>query len=134
MEKLIVQIGYAERNYSALVELPDEVVVATHKTFDGVKQAVIDALEFSKEGKLENNEPLPDWVKNGYEVEYRLEISALLKYFDGVLTRSALARITGINERQLGHYAMGIRKPRPQQRERIIEGFHRLGKEFSTVV
>lgn len=134
MERLTAQIGYAERNYSALVELPDEVVVATHKTFDGVKQAVIDALEFSKEGKLESNEPLPFWVKNGYEVEYRLEVSALLQYFDGILTRSALARITGINERQLGHYATGLRKPRPQQRERIIEGFHRLAKEFSTVV
>lgn len=134
MERLTAQIGYTERNYSALVELPDEVVVATHKTFDGVKQAVIDALEFSKEGKLESNEPLPSWVKNGYEVEYKLEVSALLQYFDGILTRSALARITGINERQLGHYATGFRKPRPQQRERIIEGFHRLAKEFSTVV
>lgn len=134
MERLIAKIGYTERNYSALVELPDEVVVVTHKTFDGIKAAIIDSLEFSKEGHLESNEPQPDWVKNGYEVELELEVSALLQYFDGILTRSALARITGINERQLGHYATGIRKPRPEQRARIVDGFHKLGKEFSAVV
>ncbi len=133
MEKLIARIGYAERNYSALVELPDEVVVVTHRTFDGVKKAIIESLEFSKEGHLESGEPLPAWV-NGYEVEYKLEVSALLQYFDGILTRSALSRVTGINERQLGHYATGHRKPRPEQREKIINGIHRIGEEFISVV
>ena len=134
MEKLIAKIGYAEHNYSALVELPDEVVVATHKTFDGIKAAITESLEFSKEGHLESNEPAPDWVKNGYEIEFKMEISALLQYFDGILTRSALARVTGINERQLGHYATGYRKPRQKQRDKIIEGFHKLGEQFSSVV
>lgn len=134
MEKLIARIGYAEHNYSALVELPNEVIVVTHKTFDGIKKAIAESLEFSKEGYLESNEPAPNWVKNGYKIEYKMEISALLQYFDGVLTRSALSRITGINERQLGHYATGYRKPREKQREKIIEGFHKLGKEFSSVV
>lgn len=133
MEKLIARIGYAEHNYSAVVELPDEVIVVTHKNFEGIKQAVKDSLEFSKEGHLESGDVVPDWVKNGYEVEFKMEISALLQYYDGILTRSALSRITGINERQLGHYASGYRKPRAKQRERIIEGFHRLGKEFSSV-
>lgn len=133
MEKLIAKIGYAEYNYSAVVELPDEVVVVTHKTFDGTKEAIIDSLEFSKEGYLESGEPAPNWVTKGYEVEFKMEISALLKYYDGILTRSALSRITGINERQLGHYTTGHRKPRQKQRKRIIEGFHRLGEEFSSV-
>lgn len=134
MEKLIARIGYTEHNYSALVELPNEVIVVTHKTFNGIKKAIAESLEFSKEGYLESNAPTPNWVKNGYEIEYKMEISALLQYFDGVLTRSALSRITGINERQLGHYATGYRKPREKQREKIIEGFHKLGKEFSSVV
>ena len=134
MEKLIARIGYTEHNYSALVELPNEVIVVTHKTFNGIKKAIAESLEFSKEGYLESNAPAPNWVKNGYEIEYKMEISALLQYFDGVLTRSALSRITGINERQLGHYATGYRKPREKQREKIREGFHKLGKEFSSVV
>lgn len=133
MDKLTARIGYADHNYSAVVELPDEVIVVTHKTLEEIKEAIRDSLEFSKEGHLENGEPAPDWVKNGYSVDYKMEISALLHYFDGILTRSALSRITGINERQLGHYATGHRKPRAKQRERIIEGFHRLGKEFTSI-
>lgn len=134
MEKIIARIGYAAHNYSALVELPNEVVAVTHKTFEGVKEAIAESLEFSKEDHCESTESAPDWVKNGYEIEYTMEISALLQYYDSILTRSALSRITGINERQLGHYATGYRKPRERQREKIIEGFHKLGKEFSSVV
>jgi hypothetical protein len=133
MEKLIAKIGYADRNYSALVELPDEVVVVTHSTLEGVKNAVIESLEFSKEGHLESGKNVPAWV-NGYEVEYELEVSALLQYLDGILTRSALSRVTGINERQLGHYATGHRKPRAKQREKIINGIRRIGEEFLSVV
>jgi len=133
MEKLITRIGYADHNYSAVVELPDEVIVVTHKSFEGIKEAIRDSLEFSEEGHLENGNPIPDWVKNGYIVDFKMEISALLQYFDGIITRSALSRITGINERQLGHYATGYRKPRAKQRQRIIDGFHRLGKEFSSI-
>ncbi len=133
MEKLIAKIGYADRNYCALIELPDEVVAVTHRTLDGIKKAVIESLEFSKEGHLESGEPIPTWV-HGYEVEYNLEVSALLQYFDGILTRSALSRVTGINERQLGHYATGYRKPRPEQREKIINGIRNIGEEFLSVV
>ena len=57
-----------------------------------------------------------------------------IKIYDGILTRAALAKVTGINQRQLGHYAQGIRTPRPQQREKIIQGFHKLGQEFLSVV
>ncbi|MBP5650434.1 MAG: hypothetical protein J6X01_05085 [Bacteroidales bacterium] len=32
---------------------------------------------------------------------------------------SALSRITGINERQLWHYAAGVHKPRRKQAEKI---------------
>jgi len=61
-------------------------------------------------------------------------VRALLHYFEGVLTRSALSRVTGINERQLGHYIIGHRKPRPEQRKKIVEGIHRIGKEINSVV
>ena len=61
-------------------------------------------------------------------------IRALLHYFEGVLTRSAVSRVTGINERQLGHYITGHRKPRPEQRKKIVEGLHRISKEINSVV
>lgn len=30
-------------------------------------------------------------------------------------------RTTGINQHQLSHYANGLKNPRPQQRQRIVE-------------
>ncbi|MCK9638406.1 MAG: hypothetical protein M0R39_00730 [Prolixibacteraceae bacterium] len=55
--------------------------------------------------------------------------------FDGnqisdISTKAALSRITWINQRQLWHYASGMRKPRPAQRKRIEEGLHKLGAEL----
>ena len=43
------------------------------------------------------------------------------------------SRLTGINQKQLGHYMQGIRHPRKEQRARIIEGLHKLGKELELV-
>ena len=34
------------------------------------------------------------------------------------------------DQRQLWHYASGMRKPRPAQRKRIEEGLHKLGAEL----
>ena len=45
----------------------------------------------------------------------------------------ALSRITGINYRQLWHYASGMCKPRPAQRKRIEDGLHRLGHELLSI-
>jgi len=45
-----------------------------------------------------------------------------------------LARVTGINERLLGHYATSHRNPRPAQRQRIIDGIRKIGAEISNVV
>lgn len=53
--------------------------------------------------------------------------------YSGVFTKAALSRVTGINERQLWHYAAGVRKPRRAQAKRIEEGIHRLGKELLTI-
>lgn len=133
MEKLIARIGYADHNYCAVVELPYEVIVVKSKIFEGTKAAINDSLEFSKEAHLESGNPILGWVKNGYDVTCKMEVSALLKYYDGILTRPALIHITGINEHQLDHYATEHRKPRAKQRQRNIEGFHRLGNEFPSV-
>jgi len=84
---------------------------------------------------LEDGDNLPEWItENDYEFEYVTEVSALLHSLDGILTRSAIARVSGINERQIGHYASGHRTPRSQQREKIINGIHKISKELAMVM
>jgi predicted RNase H-like HicB family nuclease len=132
MRTLKVNIDW-ENNYGAYSE---EVsgCVATNKTLEGVKQAYIEALEFHLEGLHADGDEIPAAMQGKYRLDYVLNVRALLHYFEGVLTRSALSRVTGINERQLGHYITGHRKPRPEQRKKIVEGLHRIGKEINSVI
>ena len=134
MQKIKVLVGWEEKNYSAVAEV-NGVVVVTHKNFEMLKEEFAQALAFHIEESIKDGGELPQALKEGdYTLEYELQISALLHIYDGILTRAALAKVTGINQRQLGHYAQGIRTPRPQQREKIIQGFHKLGQEFLSVV
>lgn len=132
MQKIKVQVSWMD-NYGAC---SDEVLgcVATNKTLEGVKKAYIESLGWHLEAMRADGDEIPEVLKEDYELEFELNIQALLHYFEGILTRSALARVTGINERQLGHYATGHRNPRLAQRIKIIEGIHRIGTEFNSVV
>ncbi|MDR0829721.1 MAG: CopG family transcriptional regulator [Prevotellaceae bacterium] len=134
MENLTVKIGWSGNNYSANSENPEElngVVLATNKTLDGVKKEFESALKFHIEGCLEDGDNLQEYIAKGdYKINYELCTSALLHSLDGILTRSAIARSTGINERQIGHYASGHRTPRPVQRKKILSGIHKIGREL----
>jgi len=137
MEKIKVSISWSGDNYCANAQGDDlnGVIVATHKTLEGVKKEFQSALQFHIEGCLEDGDKLPEWLVSGnYEMEYVTEVSALLHSLDGVLTRSAIARVSGINERQIGHYASGHRTPRHQQREKIINGIHKISRELAMVM
>lgn len=127
-----VQVSWSD-NYGAC---SDQVLgcVATHKTLDGVKNAYAASLGWHLNAMRADGDEIPEILQNDYELIFELNTQALLHYFEGVLTRSALARITGINERQLGHYATGHRNPRPEQRKKIIEGIHKIGNEFKAVI
>jgi hypothetical protein len=94
----------------------------------------IEVLEFHLEGLDADGDEIPAVMQGKYRLDFVLNVMALLHYFEGVLTRSALSRLTGINERQWGHYITGHRKPRPEQRKKIVEGLRRIGKEINSVV
>jgi len=129
MKKIKVIIDW-DQNFGAVSDLVSGCV-ATGKTFQQVKENYASALEFHLEG-LEPTE-IPKELSGKYELEYELTTQALLHRFDKILTRAALSRITGINERQLGHYVSGYRNPKAEQRKKIVEAFHQLGEEFLSV-
>lgn len=123
MEKVTVEIVYSGNNFGAHVPvLPG--CVATGSTFNEVKKNIKEAIEFHVEGSLEDNDPIPDVFTKEYDIVYKLSPEALLNAYSNIFTKAALSRITGINERQLWHYAAGVRKPRPAQMRRIEEGIH----------
>jgi len=60
-------------------------------------------------------------------------LESLFTYYKGVFTKSALERITGINQRQLQHYSSGLKKPRLAQKQKIETALHKLGNELIAV-
>jgi hypothetical protein len=94
------------------------------------------SLEFHIEGMVADGDDVPQWLVEGdYEFEYRfLDATSLLRAYGPYLSLAAISRASGINQHQLSHYANGIKRPRAQQRERIVEGIHKIGKELLALV
>ena len=137
MEKIEVKIGWNGNNYSCITdnEALNGIILVTDKTIEGLKKSFIESLNFHIEGCINDNDVLQEWLLTGnYEIEYFLETSALIHKLDNIITRSAIARVSGINERQIKHYASGQKTPRKQQRERIINAVHTISNELASVV
>jgi len=132
MEKVVVDIYFTGNNYCAHAPILLGCVSAA-TTLTDMKKNIKEAIEFHVESSLKDGDPIPEVFHGEYELEFKLSIEALLNAYSDVFTKAALSRITGINQRQLWHYASGMRKPRPIQRKRIEDGLHRLGKELLNI-
>jgi predicted RNase H-like HicB family nuclease len=132
MNKVTVLIGKTENNYSAMVEGLDGFVCAAD-TFNELKMEVEEGVRFHIEGMVMDGDLIPIAFKKGYEFTYKWSTESLLNYYQGIFTKSALERLTGINQKQLWHYAHGQKEPRPGTRRKISEALHRLGEELLLV-
>lgn len=130
METIKVTIDWLD-NYGAVSEMIPGCV-ATSESIEDVKLAYASAIEFHIEGL--NAEEVPNCLKGGFVLEFELSIRALLHQLDGVITRAAISRATGINERQLYHYMSGIRTPRTENRMKILTAIHDIGQKLISVV
>ena len=132
MKKVIVDIYYTGNNYCAHAPILLGCV-STGTTLSDIKKNIKEAIEFHVESSQEDGDLIPEVFKGEYVLEFKLSVEALLNAYSDVFTKAALSRITGINQRQLWHYASGMRKPRPIQRKRIEDGLHRLGTELLNI-
>jgi len=80
-----------------------------------------------------SNTPIPEILQGEYELIFKFDVDALLKYIDGTVTKTALAKAANIHPTQLSHYSSGLKRPRTKQREKIIAGLHKIGKDLLAV-
>ena len=85
------------------------------------------------QGMVEDGDQVPPELCGKYEIGFHLNVRALLHYTEGIVPRTALARVSGINEKQLGHYATGWRNPRPDMQQKIVKGIHDLGRQLLAI-
>ncbi len=129
MQKLKVIIERAENNYSAYIEGLDGIAVSG-KTILEIKDKMRDAIDVYVEACKDFGYEIPMELKSDYEMSFEMDTQTLLVYYAGVFGKPALEKITGINAKQLWHYAMGKTKPREAQKDKIRKGLHALGEEL----
>ena len=121
-----------ENGYSAYIENLDGVV-ATGSTVDEIKKNLISALDDYVETCKELNLKPPAELTGNYQIDFSMDVKSLLALYDGIFTKSGLERLTGINQKQLWHYANGLSKPRRAQVLKIENALHRLGNELIAI-
>ncbi len=137
MEKITVNVAWCDKNFGG--SFGDNVpgaAVFTARTFAELQQVAKETLEFHVSGMIEDGEDVPDWLKTGdYEFVYNYEdAAALLHAYEPYVSLAAISRASGINQGLLSHYANGLKKPRPEQRRRIVDGLHKIGNELQHVM
>ena len=137
MEKITVNVSWCNKNFAA--SMGDNVpgaVVFTAATFEELLREARETLEFHVQGMLDDGDDVPQWLAEGdYEFELvYADTASLLRSSERFASMAAISRATGINQRQLSHYATGLKHPRPKQRQRIVEGLHKIGRELMAFV
>lgn len=130
--KLHIDVSWTGKNFCCAWH-DDEAgsVAVTAKTLPKLKEDFEQSLKWHIDGCVADGDTLPEYLVNGnYELEYDLDTAALLRDAETYTTMAAISRASGINQKQLSHYANGVKQPRPLQRARIIAGLHIIGSQI----
>lgn len=131
MEKPQVEviINFTGNNFGAHVPLlPGCVATASEpgEIMDNIRVAIQSHVESS----MADNDPLDEAFKGAYELQFQFDTVGLLNYFKGIFTNAALEKLTGIHQKQIQHYASGLKRPRKQQAQKIEHALHKLGRNL----
>lgn len=67
------------------------------------------------------------------ETVFYYDIPSFLREYAFAFSLAGLERITGVNQKQLGHYISGYRKPSEKTIRKIEEGIHRFSEQLAAV-
>ena len=132
MEQVIIKAARVETGYCCACDLLPGWVVSYDGTIDGFKEYVQESIDFYLEGRKEDGIPYDSVFDREYKIVYDFDVPTLLEYYRGIFSFSALQTITGINQKQLFHYASGISSPRPKQVAKIKNGLRELARHIGT--
>lgn len=103
-------------------------VIGTGDTLVQAKEDFMRAYQEIKDSFTEMNKSFEE-----VEFSFRYDIPSFLEEFAYAFTLAGLERITGINQKQLGHYISGYRKPSAKTVKKMEEGIHRFSEQLSMI-
>ncbi len=132
MKRLKVIIERAkDGTYSAYCE--KEPFSGMGDTADNAKDDLLQQIEIYKNYCKEENREYPAYLDDDFELSIKFDTESLLQYYAGIITPTALERLTGIHRKQIWSYMHGKSKPRKPQIEKISAALHKLGQELVRV-
>ncbi|MBO6238046.1 MAG: hypothetical protein J6N50_04570 [Bacteroidales bacterium] len=129
---LTAVIEMTENNYSAYLDEVDGIV-GIGNTIAEVKASLLESIDILRDCCDEDGYEFPAELQGDYVIDFRMDVRSFLSVYSGIFTKSGLERLTGINQKQLWHYANGKSVPRRAQVLRIEEALHRLGEELLSI-
>ncbi|MDR0988218.1 MAG: hypothetical protein LBM06_01980 [Prevotellaceae bacterium] len=133
MEKVVISVSRTEKGYSASCELLPGWVVAVTGDFDELAEEIQESVDFYVDCAKKDGEEYPSVFDGAYSFEYKFDVRSLLYFYQDVFSFASLQHLTGINQKQLSHYAAGRSKPRKEQALKIVAGLHRLAGELNRI-
>ena len=131
MKTVEVIVEHAGDNLSAYIEgVP---VITTGNDVKEIEKNMQESVELYLESCREMSIAPVDVLQGEFTLRFKIDAATFINYYSNIFTKAALSRITGINERQLWHYAAGVHKPRKRQLEKIQKGINALTKELSAI-
>jgi predicted RNase H-like HicB family nuclease len=129
---VLVVLEKTGSGYSAyLPELPG--CISTGRSLDEAKRMIHEAVAFHLEGMRLEGVTVPEIFESEYKLTFKMDLASLFEWFSGILTKSAVSRITGLNQSLISQYVTGIKKPSNKQTKKIEQALHHLGKELMEV-
>ena len=125
-------IEFADNNYSAyLVDV--DGIIGIGGTLEDVKRSLLESIKYTVDEAVEDGLEIPEPLKGEYEVKFTFDLPTFLQLYDKVVSKSGLERITGINQKQLWHYANGLRRPKTSTVKRVSDSIHRFAEDLLSV-
>lgn len=129
---LTAVIETTENNYSAYLEHVDGIA-GVGDTLAEVKMSLLEGVDVFMESCEENGYDIPEELKGDFVIDFRMDVKSFLSVYYGIFTKAGLERLTGINQKQLWHYASGKSVPRRAQVQKIENALHQLGEELLSI-
>lgn len=130
------------RKVTAVIETGPDHRFSVYVKDDGYPYGIIgtgDTIAQAKEDFMIGYEEMRDCVSESgvkfveAEFVFRYDIPSFLQEFAYAFTLSGLERITSINQKQLGHYVSGYRKPSQRTIGRMENGIQKFCKQLSEI-
>ena len=131
MRTVAVIVEDAGNNISAYIE--GAPVITVGNDVKEIEKNMKEAVELYLDSCNEMNIAPVEILQGEFTLKFKIDAATFINYYSSIFTKAALSRITGINERQLWHYAAGVHKPRKQQLEKIQKGINALTEELSAI-